>query len=265
MEDQAAIKETAEWLNRLGYPELTVRLDNDPAMLAFRDAVIRKQKEHFGVRVIAHAPRTYDPASAGMVENVTKLVKEKVRTLVIATRKLHGVVMDPVHVALAWYVHFCWSNQSPYRERCRWAHCIPTCISACASPTSHACMVRKDLVLGSEQEEGSCRGNGDGHEHGCLDALTIPLWVRRRPHSSRSGVSSLSRLRHSSLYMAGNEFSEFLMKFLTKRRPATYVTIQAVLSQYVSRRKTCFVWFLRRCVAHKAHFKSYALSRTVLP
>ena len=32
-----------------------------------------------------------------------------------------------------------------------------------------------------------CRGNGDGHEHGCLDALAISLWVRRRPHAERSG------------------------------------------------------------------------------
>ena len=50
----------------------------------------------------------------------------------------------------------CWSDHFPYRERCRWAHCIPTCTSVCVSPTSHACsMVRKDLVLGSEQEEDS--------------------------------------------------------------------------------------------------------------
>ena len=45
VEDRAAIKETVESLNRLGYPELTVRSDNEPAMLAFRDAVIRELKE----------------------------------------------------------------------------------------------------------------------------------------------------------------------------------------------------------------------------
>ena len=32
VEDQAAIKETVESLNRLGYPELIVRSDNKPAM-----------------------------------------------------------------------------------------------------------------------------------------------------------------------------------------------------------------------------------------
>ena len=41
VEDQAAIKETVESLNRLGYQELIVRSDNESAMLTFRDAVIR--------------------------------------------------------------------------------------------------------------------------------------------------------------------------------------------------------------------------------
>ena len=41
-----------------------------------------------------------------MVENAIKHVKEKVRMLVIATRELQGVVMDPEHVALAWCVRF---------------------------------------------------------------------------------------------------------------------------------------------------------------
>ena len=45
VEDQAAIKETVESLNRLGYPELIVRSDNEPAILSFRDAVIRELKE----------------------------------------------------------------------------------------------------------------------------------------------------------------------------------------------------------------------------
>ena len=73
-------------------------------MLAFRDAVIRELKERFGVRAIAQAPPTCDSASASMVDNAIKQIKEKVRTLLIATRGLHGAVMDPEHVALAWCV-----------------------------------------------------------------------------------------------------------------------------------------------------------------
>ena len=75
-----------ESLNRLGHPELIVRSDDEPAMLAFCDAVIREScRKVFGVRAIAQGPPKYDSASAGMVENAIKQVKEKVRTLVIAT------------------------------------------------------------------------------------------------------------------------------------------------------------------------------------
>ena len=59
-EDQAAIKETVESLNRLVYVELIVRSDNEPPMFAFRDAVITMLKERFGVRAIAQAPPKYD-------------------------------------------------------------------------------------------------------------------------------------------------------------------------------------------------------------
>ena len=72
VEDQAAIKETVESLNRLSYPELFVRSDNEPAMIDFRNAVIRELKERSGVRAIAQAPPKYDSASADMVENVVK-------------------------------------------------------------------------------------------------------------------------------------------------------------------------------------------------
>ena len=55
-------QQTVESLNKLGHLELSVRSDNEPAMLAFRDAVIRELKERFGVRAIAQAPPKYDSA-----------------------------------------------------------------------------------------------------------------------------------------------------------------------------------------------------------
>ena len=75
-------------------------------MLAFRDAVIRELKEHLCARTVAEARPKYDSASASTAEKEIKQVLEKVRTLVIATRELHGVLMDPKHVALAWCVRF---------------------------------------------------------------------------------------------------------------------------------------------------------------
>ena len=98
VEDHAAIKETVKSLNRLEYPKLKVRSDNEPGHVS-----IPRRSE---VTTIEKAPPKYDSASAGMVENAIKLVKEKVRSLVIATRELHGVVVDPEHVALAWCVRF---------------------------------------------------------------------------------------------------------------------------------------------------------------
>ena len=92
--------EEVKALNSLGHLEFTVRSDNEPTMRALRDAVIRELNERFGVRPIAQAPPKYDAASAGMMENATKWVEAEVRTLVIATRELHGVVVDPEHVAL---------------------------------------------------------------------------------------------------------------------------------------------------------------------
>ena len=76
-----AIKETVELLNRLGYPELIVRSDNEPGTLAFCDVVITALKERFGVRANPQTPPKYDAASAGMVDTAIKQVKEKVRTL----------------------------------------------------------------------------------------------------------------------------------------------------------------------------------------
>ena len=116
VEDQAGSKETVESLNRLGYPELIGRSDDEPAILAFRDAVIGELKEHFGSK--------YDSASAGMVENAIAQVKEKVRTLVIATRELHGELMDSEQCGAGVVCAFRWSDHFPYCERRRWTHCI---------------------------------------------------------------------------------------------------------------------------------------------
>ena len=77
VEDQAAIKEAVESLNRLGYPELIVRSDKEPATLPFRDAVIRELKDTFW----CSSNRTSSTkirfcVLAGMVENANKQVKE---------------------------------------------------------------------------------------------------------------------------------------------------------------------------------------------
>ena len=71
-------------------------------MRASRDVVIKELMERFDVRATAEAAPIEHSASVGM--NTIKLVKEKVGILVIAIRELHGVVMDPEHVAMVWCV-----------------------------------------------------------------------------------------------------------------------------------------------------------------
>ena len=89
------------------------------------------------------------------VENAIKQVKEKVRTLVIATRELHGVVMDLEHVARASCVRL--AGQIISRTVKAQMGSLPSNVHFSVRLThEHACsMERKDLVLGSEQEGGS--------------------------------------------------------------------------------------------------------------
>ena len=106
LEDQTAIKEAVDLLNKLGYPELIMRTDGEPAIRVVRLAVARELKEQHGIRVIQQNTPKYDSASAGLVENAVKQVKEKVRVLVIGARELHGATIDRNHVTLPWCIRF---------------------------------------------------------------------------------------------------------------------------------------------------------------
>ena len=91
LEDQTAIKEAVDLLNKLGYPELAMRTDGGPAIR---------------IRVIQQGTTKYDSASAGLVENAVKQLKEKFRVLVIGARELHGATVDRNHVTLLWCIKF---------------------------------------------------------------------------------------------------------------------------------------------------------------
>ena len=113
VEDQAAIKETVESVNRLGHPEFIVRLDNGPAMTTFSNVLIGELKERFGVRAIPPGGTVEKPsnkskksANVGDWHKKRQISQKKVRTLVIATRELDGAVVDVGHVVLVWCVRF---------------------------------------------------------------------------------------------------------------------------------------------------------------
>ena len=64
LEDQTAIRETVDLLNKLGYPELIMRTDGEPAIREVRLAAARELKEQHGIRVIQQNTPKYDSASA---------------------------------------------------------------------------------------------------------------------------------------------------------------------------------------------------------
>ena len=140
--------EEVKALNRLGHLEFTVRPDNGPAMRALRGAVNRNLNERFGVRPIAQGLPKYDSASAGMMENATKLVEAEVRTLVIATRELHGVVMDRGHVAL----RVAGQIISRTVKGEDWLSDFSTCISTHVSSESHASRLERTNKEGSNKK-----------------------------------------------------------------------------------------------------------------
>ena len=80
-----------------------MRTDGEPAIRVVRSAVAKELKEQHGIRVIQQGTPT---ASAGLVENAVKQVKDKVRVLVIGDRELHGATIDLKHVTLPWCIKF---------------------------------------------------------------------------------------------------------------------------------------------------------------
>ena len=119
---------TVESLNRFGHPELIETLG---AERAFWCPSNRASSTKIRFRVSWHGGKRHQTGQGERANPVS------------ATRELHGEIMDPEHVALAWCA-FCWSDHILYCEKRRWAHCIPTCISACVSPTSNACSMGEE-------------------------------------------------------------------------------------------------------------------------
>ena len=128
VEDQAAIKETVESLSRLGYPELIVRSDTEPAMLAFRDAVIRELKEHFGVRAIAQTPPKYDFCVSWRGGERHQTGEEEGANIGDCNSRIARCCHGPWTCGAGMVCTVRWSDDFPYREMRRWAHCVPACV-----------------------------------------------------------------------------------------------------------------------------------------
>ena len=123
--------------------------------------MLRELKERFG-------------ASAGMVRNAINHVKEKVRTLVIATRELHGR-----HGPCACGADVCVRFAGEIITRNVKGTDGLTAFQRAFQRVSHPRAMRKDLVPGSEQEEYSDHGQAFGRylpesqESNCCELMYV--------------------------------------------------------------------------------------------
>ena len=141
-DDQAAIKETVESLNGLGVRHWTSQVS------------LSRRCDQRADRTFWCPSNKKDSASAGMVENAITHVKENVRAWVIATRELHGVVMDPNHVTLAWCVRFAGQIISRTVKGSDGLTAFQRAFQRASHPRAMPSAWReKDLVLRSEQEK----------------------------------------------------------------------------------------------------------------
>ena len=85
-----------------------------------------------------------------MMENATKSVEAEVRTMVIATRELHGVVMDPEHVALGWCVRVAGQIISRTVKGEDGLSDFSRCVSTHVSSESHASRVERTFCAAKE-------------------------------------------------------------------------------------------------------------------
>ena len=107
------------------------------------------------------------------------------RTLVIATRELHGAAMDPEHVVLAWCVCVRFAAQIMSRtvKGADWLTAFQRAFQRASHPRAMiAALERQDLVLGSKQEEDSDRRQvlGTVSSWASKKALRSSLWEHLR-------------------------------------------------------------------------------------
>ena len=76
---QYAWKELAEQIGRAGHPKLSIQTDNEPAIIALKEAVIKYLTQHFGQKVIDRGARLKDSQANGRAEMAVREVKAKSR------------------------------------------------------------------------------------------------------------------------------------------------------------------------------------------
>ncbi len=94
----------------LGYREIIVRSDNEPAIVALLKDLVRSLNVSAVDRVAVAHPPPYDSKSSGGIENAVKLVQGLLRTLKLCLQSRIAKRVPLMHPVVAWLVrHVAWS------------------------------------------------------------------------------------------------------------------------------------------------------------
>ena len=103
---QYAWKELAEQIGRAGHPKLSIQTDNEPAIIALKEAVIKYLTQHFGQKVIDRGARLKDSQANGRAEMAVREVKAKSRVFWQQVKDRMGLELSPSDECLTWLVSY---------------------------------------------------------------------------------------------------------------------------------------------------------------
>ncbi len=95
-----AVKRVAQNIRLLGYSKLVLKCDQEPAMVALRDAV----KRELETVVVPEESPVGESQSNGEVEGAIKLIKAQIRTMRLALQSRYKTVIEESDDIVAWMV-----------------------------------------------------------------------------------------------------------------------------------------------------------------
>ena len=93
-------------MSQIGFPKITLKTDNEPAVLDLKRAAIRSAREKTTIEVVPEESNEYVSQTNGFVEQAVQAVERKVRTLKLSVEELHDVTLPSHHPLLVWALEY---------------------------------------------------------------------------------------------------------------------------------------------------------------
>ena len=95
-----AIKRIGQDIGLLGYKRIILKSDNEPAIIALKDAIKQERSEE----IIKEESPVGESASNGEIENAIKQVEGQLRTIKSSLEQRYGEKLAPTHMSVPWLV-----------------------------------------------------------------------------------------------------------------------------------------------------------------